>query len=124
MLSEGAVVFLLDVDNTLIDNDRFGADLGAKLEKVFGAAERDRYWATFAALREEFSYADYLGALQGFRVGPEDARIRSCHLISLGSWPPPDGMKRDEGHCRARSSCCPCVSGRGRWEGEPGVPGR
>ena len=42
MLSEGEVVFLLDVDNTLLDNDRFGADLGARLEQAFGVAERDR----------------------------------------------------------------------------------
>jgi len=65
----GDVVFLLDVDNTLLDNDRFGADLGARLEQAFGADQRDRYWAIFAALREEFSYADYLAALQKFRVG-------------------------------------------------------
>ena len=73
MLNEAAVVFLLDVDNTLLDNDRFGVDLSAKLERVFGAAERDRYGAIFAKLREEVSYADYLGALQRFRVGLEDA---------------------------------------------------
>ena len=73
MLSDDAVVFLLDVDNTLLDNDRFGADLGAKLEHVFGVAERERYWAIFAALRDEVSYADYLGALQRFRAGLEDA---------------------------------------------------
>jgi FMN phosphatase YigB (HAD superfamily) len=66
---EGDVVFLLDVDNTLLDNDRFGADLGARLEQAFGAGQRDRYWAIFAALREELSYADYLAALQKFRVG-------------------------------------------------------
>ena len=73
MLSdEGDVVFLLDVDNTLLDNDRFGADLGARLEQAFGADQRDRYWAIFAALREELSYADYLAALQKFRVGLDD----------------------------------------------------
>jgi len=66
------MVFLLDVDNTLLDNDRFGADLGARLEQSFGAAERDRYWALYSALRESLSYADYLGALQQFRVGQED----------------------------------------------------
>ena len=68
MLSEDSVVFLLDVDDTLLDNDRFGADLGARLEQAFGAAERDRYWAIFATLRDELSYADYLGALQKFRA--------------------------------------------------------
>jgi FMN phosphatase YigB (HAD superfamily) len=69
---EGDVVFLLDVDNTLLDNDRFGADLGARLEQAFGADQRDRYWAIFAALREELSYADYLAALEKFRFGLDD----------------------------------------------------
>jgi FMN phosphatase YigB (HAD superfamily) len=73
VLTEGDVVFLLDVDNTLLDNDRFGADLGARLEQAFGADQRDRFWAIFAALRDELSYADYLGALQRFRVGRDDA---------------------------------------------------
>ena len=72
MLNEVEVVFLLDVDNTLLDNDRFGADLGARLEQAFGADQRDRYWAIFVALREELSYADYLAALQKFRVGLDD----------------------------------------------------
>jgi FMN phosphatase YigB (HAD superfamily) len=72
VLSEGDVVFLLDVDNTLLDNDRFGADLDARLEKSFGADQRDRYWTIFAALREELSYADYLAALEKFRIGLDD----------------------------------------------------
>ena len=72
MLSEGEVVFLLDVDNTLLDNDRFGADLSARLEQAFGADQRDRYWAIFTALREELSYVDYLAALEKFRVGLDD----------------------------------------------------
>jgi transaldolase len=66
------VVFLLDVDNTLLDNDRFEADLGACLEQTFGAAERDRYWTIYAALWDELGYADYLGTLQRFRVGLDD----------------------------------------------------
>ncbi|OOG62530.1 haloacid dehalogenase [Rhodanobacter sp. B04] len=74
MLSDKAsgvasVAFLLDVDNTLLDNDRFAADLGNTLEQAFGAAERDRYWAIYAQLRDELGYADYLGALQRFRAG-------------------------------------------------------
>jgi FMN phosphatase YigB (HAD superfamily) len=63
------VVFLFDVDNTLLDNDRFAADLGDTLEQAFGAIERERYWAIYAQLRDELGYADYLGALQRFRVG-------------------------------------------------------
>ncbi len=63
------IVFLLDVDNTLIDNDRFAADLGARLEQWFGADARDRYWAIYAELRDSLGYADYLGTLQRFRAG-------------------------------------------------------
>ena len=72
MLSAGEVAFLLDVDNTLLDNDHFRADLGARLEQAFGADHRDRYWALFETQREELSYADYLGALEKFRVGLDD----------------------------------------------------
>ncbi len=64
-----AVVFLLDVDNTLLDNDRFAADLGDTLAQAFGQAQRERYWAIYAQLRDELGFADYLGTLQRFRVG-------------------------------------------------------
>ncbi len=67
-----SVVFLLDVDNTLLDNDQFAADLGAKLEQSFGVAQRDRYWAIYNELRDSLGYADYLGALQRFRSGLEN----------------------------------------------------
>jgi FMN phosphatase YigB (HAD superfamily) len=61
-------VFLFDVDNTLLDNDAVQDDLSAHLEKEFGRAQRDRYWAIFEALRTELGYADYLGALQRYRL--------------------------------------------------------
>ena len=73
MLEPSDLVFLLDVDNTLLDNDRFGADVGARLEQAFGAAERERYWTIYDALRDELGYADYLGALQKFRAGLDDS---------------------------------------------------
>ncbi len=66
------IVFLLDVDNTLFDNDRFGADLGERLEQAFGIAGCQRYWSIYNALREELGYADYLWALQKFRAGLDD----------------------------------------------------
>lgn len=72
MLAIDSVVFLLDVDNTLLDNDRFGDDLEARLQQTFGAAGRDRYRAIYSALRDELGYADYLGGLQQFRFGLED----------------------------------------------------
>jgi FMN phosphatase YigB (HAD superfamily) len=72
MLTGADVVFLLDVDNTLLDNDRFAADLGDRLEQAFGAAERARYWAIFGRLREQQGLADYLGSLQAFRTGLDD----------------------------------------------------
>src|SRR5271169_301683 len=72
MLNAADVVFLLDVDNTLLDNDRFAADLGDRLELSFGAAERARYWDIFSRRREALGLADYLGSLQEFRAGLDD----------------------------------------------------
>lgn len=60
-------VFLLDVDNTLLDNDRFAADLRAHLTREFGLSECERYWAIYEQLRDSLGYADYLGAAQHFR---------------------------------------------------------
>jgi FMN phosphatase YigB (HAD superfamily) len=76
------LVFLLDVDNTLLDNDRFAADLGVRLDQSFGATERDRYWAIYAQLRDELGYADYLGALQRFRVGLDNDPA----LLQMSAW--------------------------------------
>ena len=72
MLTMGDVVFLLDVDNTLLDNDRFSTDLRARLAHDYGAAENERYWRIYEALRDRRGYADYLDALQEFRAGRED----------------------------------------------------
>jgi FMN phosphatase YigB (HAD superfamily) len=69
MTAANEVVFLLDVDNTLLDNDRIIADLSDHLAHEFGDESRDRYWEIFEALRAELGYADYLGALQRYRVG-------------------------------------------------------
>jgi len=72
VLNDDATVFLLDVDNTLLDNDRFTADLGDRLESSFGADERARYWDIFAQRRASLGLADYLGSLQEFRAGLDD----------------------------------------------------
>ncbi|OWK35597.1 HAD family hydrolase [Fimbriiglobus ruber] len=73
MTQPAPVVFLLDVDNTLLDNDRVVADLRAHMTQVFGAERQERYWAIFENLRDELGYADYLGALQRYRVeNPHD----------------------------------------------------
>lgn len=66
------LVFLLDVDNTLLDNDRFSADLDARLRVDFGEPERLRYRQIYKRLRDRLGYADYLGALQEFRVDVAD----------------------------------------------------
>jgi len=68
MSSAGDIVFLFDVDNTLLNNDAVQEELGEHLEREFGRAKRDRYWAIFEQLRGEIGYADYLGALQRYRL--------------------------------------------------------
>ena len=86
------VVFLLDVDNTLLDNDRIVADLRAHLEREFGLASAQRYWAIFEGLRDELGYADYLGALQRYRralkaidpdAQPAAADVELPHRLSV-----------------------------------------
>jgi len=62
------LTFLFDVDNTLLDNDAVQKDLSAHLEREFGRPCRDRYWTLFEELRSELGYADYLGALQRYRL--------------------------------------------------------
>jgi FMN phosphatase YigB (HAD superfamily) len=61
------LVFLFDVDNTLLDNDCVIADLARYLQREVGSRHARQYWAIFERLREQFGYADYLGALQLYR---------------------------------------------------------
>jgi FMN phosphatase YigB (HAD superfamily) len=77
-----AVVFLLDVDNTLLDNDRVAGDLRRYLTREVGAERQERYWAIFEELRAELGYADYLGALQRYRV----ENPREPHLLAVSSF--------------------------------------
>jgi len=76
------VVFLFDVDNTLLDNDRVVADLMRHLEREVGHERQQRYWAIFETLRAELGYADYLGALQRYRV----EHPRDPHLLTVSSY--------------------------------------
>lgn len=76
------IVFLFDVDNTLLDNDRVQNDLGAHLAAAFGPDARDRYWAIFEALRAELGYADYLGALE--RCRRDD--LHDPRILGMANW--------------------------------------
>ncbi len=76
------IVFLLDVDNTLVDNDRIAADLRRYLTREVGAERQERYWTLFEELRAELGYADYLGALQRYRV----ENPRDPHLLAVSSF--------------------------------------
>ncbi len=68
MAASNNIVFLFDVDNTLLDNDRVTADLKRHLECQVGLERQQRYWEIFEQLRSEIGYADYLGALQRYRI--------------------------------------------------------
>jgi FMN phosphatase YigB (HAD superfamily) len=73
MTAPANLVFLFDVDNTLLDNDRVTADLKHHLEREVGDERQQRYWEFFEQLRSELGYADYLGALQRYRIAyPRD----------------------------------------------------
>jgi hypothetical protein len=79
---ETDVVFLFDVDNTLLDNDRVTADLRRFLDKEVGAERSKSYWEIFEKLRSELGYADYLGALQRYRL----AHPYDSHLLTVSTY--------------------------------------
>ncbi len=77
-----STVYLFDVDNTLLDNDAVADDLRRHLTEQFGGDRQQRYWDEFERLRAELGYADYLGALQRFRVAyPHDV-----HMLEMSDW--------------------------------------
>jgi FMN phosphatase YigB (HAD superfamily) len=76
------VVFLVDVDNTLIDNDHIAADLKRHLEREIGRERQERYWVIFEELRTTLGYADYLGALQQYRI----EHPRDPHVLTVSSF--------------------------------------
>ena len=83
-MASDRVVFLFDIDNTLLDNDRVTADLRSYLEKAVGKERQERYWAIFEELRSELGYADYLGALQRYRREfPRDFHILTVSRFLL-----------------------------------------
>jgi FMN phosphatase YigB (HAD superfamily) len=74
--SASPVVYLLDVDNTLLDNDRVVADMMRHLDRIVGPDSERQYWKIFEGLRDTLGYADYLGALQSYRAEhPRDPNI-------------------------------------------------
>src|SRR5689334_16672432 len=76
MSAQLPIVFLVDVDNTLLDNDGLQEDLRGHLEREFGAPVRDRYWKILIDLFAELGYRDYIGALQKLRAEtPDDQRL-------------------------------------------------
>ncbi len=82
MTNPHPVVFLVDVDNTLIDNDHIASDLKRHLEHEVGRERQERYWAIFEALRTDLGYADYLGALQRYRV----EHPRDTHVLAVSAF--------------------------------------
>ena len=83
-MASNPVVFLFDVDNTLLDNDHVVADLMRHLEREVGHERQRRYWTIFEELRSEFGYADYLGALQRYRLeNPRDTHLLAVSLFLI-----------------------------------------
>ena len=76
------IVFLVDVDDTLLENDRIQEDLRHYIEREFGPECRDRYWKIQEKLFQELGYRDYLGAFQLFRV----KHPYSHHLVTAADY--------------------------------------
>lgn len=76
------IVFLFDVDNTLLDNDRVQAHLSEHLAENYGEAARDRYWEILRDLVAELGYVDYLGALERYRL----EALHRPEILRMSSW--------------------------------------
>jgi FMN phosphatase YigB (HAD superfamily) len=85
--SPARVIFLFDVDNTLLDNDRVAADLQRHLASEIGVEGAQEYWRIFEQLRNELGYADYLGALQRYRAKHPRAPNLLCVSDFLINYP-------------------------------------
>ncbi len=81
-MTKTETVFLFDVDNTLLDNDRVTIDLRRYLDKEVGIERSEVYWKIFEELRNELGYADYLGALQRYRL----AHPYDSHLLAVSTY--------------------------------------
>ena len=103
------IVFLVDVDNTLVDNDGIQQDLKDHLERTYGLAARERYWRILEDLFVELGYRDYIGALQRFRVEHRPAAVLAGfdrgHLRGLGDGlGQPPGVVADLHRCHTSTS--------------------
>jgi FMN phosphatase YigB (HAD superfamily) len=76
------VIFLFDVDNTLLDNDCMKADLGDHVSEMFGEEARDELWALYEEERVKHGYADFLGTLEKFRL----AHVDDPRVLRLANW--------------------------------------
>jgi FMN phosphatase YigB (HAD superfamily) len=76
------IVFLFDVDNTLLDNDQVQADLRQHLAESYGPAASERYWAILEKLRGELGYVDYLGALERYRL----EQLHDPRVLRMANW--------------------------------------
>ena len=77
MTARHPVAFLVDVDNTLVDNDRFRDDVQTELVRAYGKEVAGRYWAIQERRFVELEYRDYLGAVQEWW----EAEGRDPHLL-------------------------------------------
>jgi FMN phosphatase YigB (HAD superfamily) len=82
MSPEHELVFLFDVDDTLLDNDAVKAELGQQVLEHFGRSESDRFWAIYEEQRAKHSYADFLGTLERFRL----EHLGKPRALLLSNW--------------------------------------
>ncbi|RZI96642.1 MAG: HAD family hydrolase [Variovorax sp.] len=86
MTEPADIVFMIDVDNTLLDNDQVIADFHTRIEAELGAESAATYWSGLEAMRDEFGYVDYIGALQRLRSTLSPAAMSDPRLLTIGRY--------------------------------------
>ena len=107
MTPPAPIVLLVDVDNTLLDNDHIQGDIRKYLQREYGPACRDRYWAILERFMGKLGYFDYLGALQRYRVWIRPTLHCSQYRRSLST------IRSRTASVRARSTCSSVFGARG-----------
>jgi FMN phosphatase YigB (HAD superfamily) len=84
-VSSGDLVFLLDVDNTLLDNDRVKLDIRSAVASLVASERASRFWSLYEQVRDEEGVVNFPETLRRFRRAfPDEPHAPDVERVVLG----------------------------------------
>ena len=81
------LVFLIDLDNTILDNDGVKQDIEAKMLEILGERLAERFWHYYEAVRKDLDYIDFFETMMRLRdENPTDAAVVDEATGTLMDW--------------------------------------